>query len=1303
MNWRKLFRWMAAILGILVLVLLVGGHFVLKTSWFHHYVLTEIIEQGQSATGGKLEVQNWDLHFRPLTIDLYGIVLHGAEPPNGKPLLEAARLTVGVSLRSLLHRKLQLSELLIQHPIANVLVSSDGKNNFPTPPKNSTSTTTVWDLAVEHTLLYHGEVYYNDRKSRLNADLFDLRTEIRFDSLATRYSGTLSYRNGRLQYENYSPLVHNLDAQFSTSPTGATLSSLLLTVGSSRISIRGKMTNYSSPTVNATYQILIHTQDFAAISSGVKPTGDVHIDGGIRYQNVPNQSWLRTAWIDGKIDSSDLEVVSAAGRLALRNLKAQYQLAKGNLQVHDIATDIVNGHLTADLGVEHLDSTPGGKFHAFLKRLSLESARQSVTRAEVRRMPVTGAVDARVDGSWTGSITNMRALADATLSAAVWENSINRKSATPVDGAIHLAYDGPHKIITLHQTVLRIPSTSVVVDGQLGNHSDLRVRAIANDLYQLAILASALRQSSEPIALSGSATLNAGVQGPMLKPHIAGQFDAENLQVQGSQWKSARLVLNATSSQLTLEQGSLVSARQGDLNFSANVSLKDWSYLPSSPITANLSARRMSLVELAHLANLQYPITGNLSADVSFQGSQLQPSGHGSLHIVKASAYNQPIQNLVVQFQAANDTIHSHLTVDLPAGSANANLALTPKTKAYQFDLYAPSIVLQKLQPVGAKNLSITGTLSVSASGAGTVQDPQLDLSLQIPSLQVRQTAISGLKAQLNVQNQRANLEVSSNLTQAFVRARATVDLAGNYDAQANIDTSKVPLGPLLAVYAPSVPTGFHGETELHASLKGPLKDKSRLEAHLTIPTLNGSYESLQFANAGPIRADYANAVLTLPPAEIRGTETSLRLQGRVPTQGIAPMNVQAQGNVNLRLLSMFSSDIKSAGTIELKVDGSGTIHKPAMHGKIQIKDAAFSTSDIPLGASKLNGTLDITKDRLQITNLNGEMGGGQISADGYVAFSPNPQFNVALQGKSIRLLYPDGVRTVLESKLTFNGNMQSANLNGRVLIDSLNVTPDFDLASFAGQFNGTSVPPSGQSFADNIKLGISVQSSQNLVARSSALSLEGAANLQVIGTASYPVIVGRVDLASGELFFMNNRYQLRRGIITFDNPNVTNPVLNVQVTTIVQQYNLTLTLIGPIDRLTTNYVSDPALPTADIISLLYRGQTTAEAAAAGTSTDSFLAGQAASKISSNVQKLAGISSLQIDPLIGGNNTNPSARIALQQRVTKNFLFTFSTDVTQPGDELVQGEYQINKRWSVSVARDQVGGIAVDGRYHTRF
>jgi translocation and assembly module TamB len=334
---------------------------------------------------------------------------------------------------------------------------------------------------------------------------------------------------------------------------------------------------------------------------------------------------------------------------------------------------------------------------------------------------------------------------------------------------------------------------------------------------------------------------------------------------------------------------------------------------------------------------------------------------------------------------------------------------------------------------------------------------------------------------------------------------------------------------------------------------------------------------------------------------------------------------------------------------------------------------------------------------------MTGQMGGGQVSIGGSIVYRPSAQFNIAVQGQAIRLRYPEGLRTLLDTNLAFSGTPEASTLNGRVLIDSLTFSPEFDLAKFADQLSTGTTIPSQPGIADTVKLAINVQSKENLSATSSQVSIGGRADLRVLGTAANPVITGRTNLTSGELFYRNVRYELQRGLITFDDPNQTHPVMNVSATTTVEQYNLTLTLRGPLDKLTTSYVSDPPLPTADIINLIARGKTTQEASTTSQSTDAMVASGAASELSSSVQKLAGISSLQIDPLLGGNNRNPSARVAIQQRVSKNLLFTFSTDVSQPGSEVVQGEYRINKRWSASVTRDQLGGVSVDGKYHARF
>jgi translocation and assembly module TamB len=481
------------------------------------------------------------------------------------------------------------------------------------------------------------------------------------------------------------------------------------------------------------------------------------------------------------------------------------------------------------------------------------------------------------------------------------------------------------------------------------------------------------------------------------------------------------------------------------------------------------------------------------------------------------------------------------------------------------------------------------------------------------------------------------------------------------------------------------------------------LKDKRQLEAHLVIPTLTASYQSLQIGAAGPIRADYSHSVVTLQPSEIRGTGTSLRVQGSVPVGGKSAPSVTAEGSIDAHIFRMFSPELRSSGTIALDIHATGSAASPQVAGQVRLQNIAFATDAAPLGIDKLNGTLNLDSERVQISNLTGQVGGGQISVGGSMTYRPGPQFDIALRADSVRLRYPDGLRSVLEGTLAWVGTAKASTLRGRVLVDALSFTPDFDLATFGDQFSSNAAAPAVPGFTDTISLQVALQSKENLSATSSQISLEGSAALNVTGTAANPVITGRTDLTAGELFYRNVRYQLQRGIITLADPNETKPTLDVSVTTTVEQYNLTLNLRGPFDTLTTSYSSDPPLATADIINLIARGKTSSELAASSQSTDSMIASQAASQVSGSLQKLGGISSLQIDPTFGGNNQNPSTRLAVQQRVTKNFLFTFSTDVSQPGEEIVEGDYQINKRWSVSVARDQLGGVSVDGRFHTKF
>ena len=206
------------------------------------------------------------------------------------------------------------------------------------------------------------------------------------------------------------------------------------------------------------------------------------------------------------------------------------------------------------------------------------------------------------------------------------------------------------------------------------------------------------------------------------------------------------------------------------------------------------------------------------------------------------------------------------------------------------------------------------------------------------------------------------------------------------------------------------------------------------------------------------------------------------------------------------------------------------------------------------------------------------------------------------------------------------SGAPKSANLNGRISIDRLSFTNEFDLAKFLDQFGGPTSLRARKGFTQNVKVNVSVQSTEELSLSSRTLSLESSADLRVVGSVAAPVVVGRATMTRGELFFQGNRYEIERGVIDFVNPARTQPVLNMAVTTTVNQYNLSVNFAGPLDRLRTTYSSDPPLPPVDIINLLAFGKTSA-AATTGTSGPTALGAE-----SILAQGLAGKASGQIAP-----------------------------------------------------------------------
>jgi translocation and assembly module TamB len=406
-----------------------------------------------------------------------------------------------------------------------------------------------------------------------------------------------------------------------------------------------------------------------------------------------------------------------------------------------------------------------------------------------------------------------------------------------------------------------------------------------------------------------------------------------------------------------------------------------------------------------------------------------------------------------------------------------------------------------------------------------------------------------------------------------------------------------------------------------------------------------------------------------------------------------------------MRLAQLFDPDVTSSGELRFNINSYGARSGPNFRGDVRVENANIALADEPIGLSNGNGTLALTGDRLDITSFEGTMGGGKVTARGGIVYHPSMQFDIALAGQGIRVLSPDGVREDVSADLTLTGTPERAALRGQVNVDQLSLTSDFDLSSlssFGG--GGVEVPPS-RGFAGNLRLDIALRSSHDIDLVSRTVSANGAANLRVTGTAAEPVILGRISLTGGDLIFRGNRYVLESGVINFVNPTRTEPNVNASLTTTIQQYNISLRLEGPLERLRTSYSSDPALPPADIINLIVLGTTQEGSAAnqvAGTTpsltAEQSIASAVAGQVTSRAEKIVGISSLSIDPTLGNNQQSADATVTVQQRVTSKIFVTFSADVTSTQQQVIQLQYQATPRVSVSGTRDQNGGFGFDTR-----
>jgi translocation and assembly module TamB len=1278
---------------------------ILHTQTFRNWARQKVVAQLEQTLGTPVEIDRFVLGLAPLTADFYGIVIRGNPAGQSVPLLRVPHLRVVLQWKPLLRREVQIDQVLLEKPEIFVQVAAHGRTNLPAPlAANSRS---GFHIAIRYAQFKDGSLIYNDLTIPLSADLYGLQAKLAASPLSTdTYQAEFRYDRGRVVARDFRPLEHRLFLRATIAPSQCNVQEVKLAMLRSQIQAQGVLQDYRQPRFTGTYRASLNGDDLAFVLKNASlPEGQTTLAGSLEYAASPNNTRpLAAVASAGEFSSEELLLRESASLVPLRKLHGGYALRNGELRLKNIEGGVLGGRLLSASDTIDLN-TNSGALQAQLRNVSLPQAGRILDRN--RRLPaIASRGNVQAEASWKDGFANALLQVKAQFSS----QGVSRKpDDIPLEGMFDASYDLRADKATIRNSVLRTGASELDASGTIASHSQLNVRLTTANLHELVVLAS--EQGAQELVirakldqLRGAASFRGTISGAVKRPHIEGRLTGNDLVFEGSHWRQLQANLKLDPRLVQISNG-VLAGDQGRVQIAGAIPLTGWTPDTAAAFSADLQAQQLAIAAMQQLARTAYPVKGLLNAEIHIDGSLAQPKGTAHISLIQGALYGEPVHTLDVEARGDAKSIHASGQVQSSAGAAKMQITYEPGSRRYDVNGEVQNFTPSRLQLTGNRLGDVQGAISMQFSGKGTVDDPQLQVTLQSASLEIRGEAVKNLHAQVTLQNQKAQFELTSLVVGDSVAAKGTVTLTGNYPATINVDTGSLDIGPLLQSYV-SAATGVTGDLELHATATGPLNEPRLMQAHLEIPKLRLTAKDMTVTNARPIRMDYTQGTVKILDAQLKGPNTEFSATGSLPLQGAGSMDLSAKGNVDFKLLEGWVSGAIAAGQAKLQLSVRGTRENPDISGQVEIADVAFSSDSLPVGIESLNGSATLQGKRIRIDKLGGMVGGGAVTVGGTVDLGEKPVYALTVEAKSVRT-HQNGVRAILDTDLNFSGNSGTEMLAGRVAVRRLSFEQGSDLDTIITQLSGDNTVSLPSPFEKKIKLNVSVQSEQELGLASSQLSVSGAANLQVVGTLAEPVVLGRVALTGGEVFFLGKRFTLQSGTVFFANTARTNPILNLDVGATVEQYNITIHLSGTLDKLKTTYTSEPSLASSDIINLLAFGQTTAEqqarsSAAGSLGAESAIASAVGGQVAGQLQKIAGISQLTIDPL-AGNSQNPGAQVAIQQRVTGNLLVTFSTDITSAQTQTVQLLYQVKPNVTVSLLRDENGGYGLDIRYHKVF
>jgi translocation and assembly module TamB len=1033
------------------------------------------------------------------------------------------------------------------------------------------------------------------------------------------------------------------------------------------------------------------------------------VDGGATLHVTPTQLLLTalTGYLPGGGSASgDLRIENWLGELPTADVAAISPTTKAAVTTANTTAKVVGAKALVEGPVKTPEVlTAHAYLTATITKIPLRTIMDVTAPEHYGDLGFDTAVSGPVKVEWGGRAKDISDTVEVDGNLTFAPTGVKRKGAlndVPVTGQTVAHYSGRNETVRIQNVSLQMPATNFEGSGVLGvNQGDaltaLKVDLTVRDLSEYNQLLTTLDleangkkgRAAIPVTLHGALVFNGTANGRIADLDVKGHLQATDAElalgttdvlidsvVTDAEYSPNTGVIVASS---TIKRGSAVLNLEGKVAPRKVVSRRGvttYVWDDGLAIDAKAQLGNAQIVDMMQITGQQQkiPLTGMIALNAHAVGTVASLSGGGHISLTNGVAYGEPYESAVADVTVNGKDIEaSGVVLKLHGMQIAGNGGYDMGSQRLHGHVEGNNLVLSKFVTVQKEKMSADGVVSVVADANGTLTEPGLKADIKLAKVIYQGQAVGEAVASAHSEGKTMYVTASSTLVGAKLEGTGQMQLDGDYPMQAKLTLTGLDIGKPLAMFGPG---NVQAQSLIDgvATVSGPLKTPKALSGEATFSQVDVKLQGIELKAAEPLQVGLHNGVATLEQVHITGQDTDMRASGTAELLGVTDpkggrLDLKGTGSVSMTLLHTFDPDITSTGKVEFTVAAGGRVTNPTVTGKVQFDNVNVAMDGVPNGLSNMNGTLVFNDDRLQVQSLTARTGGGELKIGGYIRYKNGVYADLTATGDVVRVrLY--GLSATANANLKLQGGPSGALMSGTILMTRFGIGPDVDFAAF-GTAGAVSVTPDPNSPANKIRMDIHVTSAPQLDFQNSYAKLAGTVDLTIRGTAAVPSVLGRIEINDGSATFAGTKYQLQRGDIYFTNPVRIDPTIDLDVTAQVENYDIT------VER-QAQQGTDPT-------------------------TSALLGGALNATVSNRVEKLFGVGSVKIDPAFVGTLGDSSARITVQQQISRQITATFATNVNTSAQQLIQVQYDLNHDNAIVVTRDESGVFSVVYKLRRRY